>query len=242
MSFKIAICDDSSDDIEKLTQALYKYDPMFELFSYTSGINLMQDLMDKQLDADILFLDIYMPELDGIQTAQKIRSVKKDLKIVFLTNSKDHYPQAYELFAFNYLIKPVKQEQLFKVLQRAIEELSRVHIYKLSIQYKGTSHNVDYREIQYIESQNRLLLFYLSDHTVLRCYGKLDEIEYELPNQYFLRCHQSLMVNLYHVTEMGEKYFRIGKSIISISKKYWKDVKDRYYVYLFSSMDGGKPQ
>jgi len=241
MSIKIAICDDSAEDIQKLTKALYSYDPQFEIISYPSGKVLMDDLLEDQFYADILFLDIYMPHLDGIQTAQQIRSLRKDMKIIFLTSSKDHYPQAYEVFAFNYIVKPFKLEQLYIVLQRALDELHKADGYKLNIQFKGISHTIDCRDILCIESQNRLILFYLADQNILRCYGKLDEIEWELPKQLFLRCHQSFIVNLSHVAEMGDKYFRIGKSIISISKKYWKDSKDRYYAYLFSSMDGGQP-
>lgn len=126
-------------------------------------------------------------------------------------------------------------------MHRALEELSKTDNYKILVQYKGISHTIDCRDILYIESQNRFLHYFLADGNILRCYDKLDEIEWELPKQYFLRCHQSFIVNLSHVSEMGDKYFRIGKSLISISKKYWKDVKDKYYAYLFSSMDGGHP-
>lgn len=241
MSIKIAICDDSAEDIKKLQEALHNHNPQFEIISYSNGKALMDDLIINQFDAEILFLDIYMPGFDGIRTAQQIRSIRNDLKIVFLTTSKDHYPQAYEVFAFNYIVKPFRREQLYTVLERALEELNKAGRYKITIQYKGTSYTIDCRKILYIESQNRLLLFYLANQDVLQCYGKLDEIEQELPANYFLRCHQSFIVNLSHVTEMGDKYFCIGKALISISKKYLKNVKDRYYSYLFSSMKGEHP-
>lgn len=106
MSGKIAICDDAAEDIAQLSDALFAYDPLFEIISFTSGKGLMDELLDGSFTADFLFLDIYMPGLDGIQTAQKIRTIYKDLKIIFLSSSKDHYPQAYEVFAFNYILKP----------------------------------------------------------------------------------------------------------------------------------------
>lgn len=241
MSVKIAICDDSAKDTEILSKALLDYDHTFNIISYSDGALLMDTLLGGEFTADILFLDIFMPGLDGIRTAQQIRAIYKDLLIIFITTSKDFYPQAYEVFAFNYVIKPFSREQLYTVLQRALEAVSKTDNYKILIQYKGISHTVDCRDILYIESQSRLLLFFLADGNVLRCYGKLDEMEWELPKQYFLRCHQSFMVNLSYVSEMGDKYFRVGKSLISISKKYWKDAKDKYYAYLFSSMDGGHP-
>ena len=240
MSVKIAICDDAAEDIALLSNALSSYDPLFEITSYPSGKTLMDELLDGCFTADILFLDIYMPGLDGIQTAQKIRSLLKDLKIIFLSSSKDHYPQAYEVFAFNYIIKPFDRERLYAVLGRALSDLQKERGYKIRIQYKGIIHTIDCREILYIESRDKLLLFYLSDQSILQCYGKLEEILRELPKQYFFRCHQSFLVNLSHVTEVGDNHFRMGQAMISISRKYGKEAKDRYYSCLFSQMDGGQ--
>lgn len=66
----------------------------------------MDALLEDEFAVDILFLDIFMPGLDGIQTAQQIRALRKDLLIIFITTSRDFYPQAYEVFAFNYIVKP----------------------------------------------------------------------------------------------------------------------------------------
>lgn len=242
MPIKIAICDDAVEDIEQLSVALYAYDPLFEITSFTSGKALVDELLDAGIHADLLFLDIYMPGIDGIRTAQEIRARRKDIKIIFFSSSKDHYPQAYEVFAFNYIVKPFDRERLYAVLDRALDESRRESGYKIRIQYKGAAHSVDCRDILYIESQDKLLLFHLVDENVLQCYGRLEKILKELPEQFFLRCHQSFIVNLFHVTEMGGAYFRVGLAMIGISRKYGKEAKDRYYAYLFSRMGGGQPQ
>jgi len=238
MPVKITICDDSAEDIVLLSGTLSAYDPLFEITSFTSGKTLVDELMEDSFSSDILFLDIYMPEMDGILTAQKIRSKKKDLKIIFLSSSREHYPQAYEVFAFNYIEKPFREERLYAVLDRALGELRKESGYKISIQYKGAVHNVDCRDILYIESRNKLLLFYFADGDTLQCYGRLEEILNELPGQFFIRCHQSFLVNLSHVAELKENYLRTGQVMISISRKYGKDIKDKYYAYLFSHMGG----
>lgn len=239
MSAKIAICDDSAEDVEKLSLALNNYNPMFEIITYYNGQTLINDVLADRFAADILFLDIYMPVLDGIQTAKQIRSLRKDLRIIFLTTSMDHYPQSYEVFAFNYIVKPFKEQQLYHVLQYALKDISKTDSYKISFQYKGSTYTMDYREIIYIESLNRLILYYLSDRNIIQRYGKLNDIEKEMPKHYFVRCHQSFLVNLSYVEEMGDNYFRIGKNIINISRKYRKDAKDRYFSFLFSKMNGG---
>ena len=239
MPVKIAICDDAAEDIAQLSAALSAYDPLFEITSFTSGKMLMDESLEAGFTADLLFLDIYMPGIDGIQTAQEIRAMQKDLKIVFLSSSKDHYPQAYEVFAFNYIVKPFDRARLYAVLDRALDELRKESGYKIRIQYKGAVHSVDCREILYIESRDKLLLFHLADESILQRYGRLEEILRELPEQYFFRCHQSFLVNLAHVAEVGDTYFRIGQTVIGISRKYGKEAKDRYYACLFSHMDGG---
>lgn len=236
MPVKITICDDSAEDIALLSDALSAYDPLFEITCFSSGKTLVDELMDDSFSTDILFLDIYMPDMDGILTAQKIRTKKNDLKIIFLSSSREHYPQAYEVFAFNYIEKPFRDERLYAVLNRALGELRQESGYKICIQYKGAVHNVDCRDILYIESRNKLLLFYFADGATLQCYGRLEEISKELPGHFFIRCHQSFLVNLSHVTEIKENYLRMGQVMISISRKYGKNAKDKYYEYLFSHM------
>ena len=236
MSIKITICDDMAEDIELLSNALSAYDPLFEIISFTSGKTLVDELLNDGFSTDILFLDIYMPEINGIRTAQVIRSQKKDIKIIFLSSSKEHYPEAYEVFAFNYIVKPFCRERLYAVLDRALDEIRKESGYRIRIQYKGAVHNVDCRNILYIESQNKLLLFHLVDESVLQCYGRMEGILKDLPKQFFIRCHQSFIINLSHVTEIKEGYARTRRIMISISRKYGKDVKDQYYAYLFSHM------
>jgi len=240
MSIKIAICDDTAEDIELLSSTLYTYDPSFEILSYTSGNTLIDELLDSGFCVDILFLDIYMPGIDGVKTAQKIRNEKKDVKIIFVSSSNEHYPEAYEVFAFNYILKPFERERLYRVLDRAIDEIRRESRHKIRFSYKGTMYSVYSRDIQYIESRDKLILFHLEDGSALQCYDKLDQIAKELPEQSFIRCHQSFIVNTYYITEMGENHFRVGQVVISISKKHLKPAKDQYYAYLFSHMDRGQ--
>jgi Response regulator of the LytR/AlgR family len=237
MAIKIAICDDTPADIERLSGTLYEYDHSLEITSYTSGEMLIDEFQNSNLSVDILFLDIYMPGIDGVKTAQKINSGRKDIKIIFISSSQEHYPQAYEVFAFNYILKPFDKEKLYRVLNRAIDEIKRENSHKIHFSYKSIVYSVDCHDILYVESQDKLILFHLTDGSTLQCYGKLDEILKELPEPSFIRCHQSFIVNTVYITEMGENHFRIGQVVISISKKHLKTAKDQYYAYLFSHMD-----
>jgi len=240
MPIKIVICDDMAEDIELLSAALYIYDSSFEITTYTKEETLLDELLYSKPLVDILFLDIYMPGIGGIKTAQRICRERKDIKIIFISSSKEFYPQAYEVFAFNYILKPFDRGKLYSVLDRAMDEIRREHSYKIQFSYKSTMYNVDSRDILFIESMDKLILYHLSDKSTLQCYGKLDNIEKELPKQSFIRCHQSFIVNTSYITEMGETHFRVGQVVIGISKKHIKNAKDQYYAYLFSHIDKGQ--
>ena len=237
MTVRIAICDDSAEDIVSLKEALYAYDRSFDIISYTDGEMLIEDLLDPKNSIDIIFLDIYMPGTDGIKIAQRIRSERKDIIIIFISLSKEHYPQAYEVYAFNYILKPFDRKRLYDILDRAIDELRKEIIKIIHFTYKSTVYSVDYREILCIESRDKLILFHMVHGGTLQCYSKLDDIEKQLPEQSFIRCHQSFIVNSSYITEMGHNHFRLGQVVINISKKYLKYAKDKYYTYLFSNMN-----
>lgn len=242
MPIKLTICDDSPEDIASLSSALYAYDPSFEIVSFTSGRALIDEVLDCCYTTDILFLDIYMPDIDGIQTAKELRARCSDLKIIYLSSSNEHYPQAYEVFAFNYIRKPFDTKWMYDVLNRALEDLRREDGYKIRIQYKGVTRSFDSKDVQYIESKDKQLLFHLAGGGTAQCYGKLDELEQGLSKEFFIRCHQSFLVNMAHISEMGDACFRVGKTVLGISRKHLRSAKEQYYAYLFSRMGERKPK
>jgi len=241
MPVRIGICDDSAEDIRQLSEKLHGYDISFEISTYTDGESLLEDCMEQKIIFDIIFLDIYMPGLNGIQTASRIRIEMKDVIIVFASSSNEYYPEAFDVFAFSYLLKPTNQTKLYRVLDQAVADIAKDRRRHISFSYKGTSYRLACRSVMYIESSNKIINFYMADKTVLQCYAKLDDILKQLPEDSFIRCHQSYIVNIFYVNEMTESHFRIDpESVISISKKYQKESKDKYFKYLFANMNRGR--
>jgi len=237
MPVQIGICDDSAEDIKKLSEALYAYDDTLQISDYEDGESLLEDVLHHKILFDIIFLDIYMPGLNGIEIASKIRAKATDVKIIFISSSNEHYPEAYDVFAFNYIIKPLIKEKLNHVLDQALMNIIKERRQQIQFSYKATSYRILCSDILYIESRDKIIFFHMTDKTTLQCYTKLDEILKQLPEESFIRCHQSFLVNIFHVTEMAENNFHIGTADISISKKYQKISKDKYFEYLFIHMN-----
>ncbi len=239
MSVQIGICDDNPEDCRVLAEALYSYDPSFKISTYTSGKSLLDELEDLAVVFDILFLDIYMPGINGIETAGIIRGKMGDAMIIFVSSSNEHYPEAYDVFAFNYMMKPVNREKLNTILDQALVSIAKERREQFSFTYKAMTCRVYCRDILYIESSDKMILFHMQNKTMLKCYGKLDELLKKMPEGFFIRCHQSFAVNLFHISEMGDSYFRMDSVSISISKKYLKEAKDQYFGHLFQHMNRG---
>lgn len=239
MTIKIGICDDNLVDSKLLWDALSSYDSSLLISTYTNGESLLSECSDNRILFDIIFLDIYMPGLNGIETAAKIRENMKDTKIIFTSSSKDHYSEAFDVFAYNYLVKPIQVEKLNRVIEEAIAAIGLERRQQICFSYKGGAYRIFCRDVLYIESDDKMIVFHMADKTNLQTYGKLDEILDQLPNDLFARCHQSFIVNIYHITEMSENHFRVGPAVVGISRKYLKEVKEKYFGYLFVNMNRG---
>ncbi len=239
MSVQIAVCDDHPEDIKILSDALYNYDPTFGISAYSGGESFLAACAEHEVPFDLIFLDIYMPGLSGIETAKKAKETIRDMKIIFLSSSNEHYPEAYDVFAFNYLLKPLDPQKLKRVLDEALADIAKERLQQISFRYKGTTRRLDCRDIQYIESKDKMVCFHMADKTSYQCYEKMDEILKKVPEEYFIRCHQSFAVNILHVSEMADNRFRVDPAVIGISKKYMASAKDKYFGYLFGHMNKG---
>lgn len=128
MTYNIAICDDSAADrewIASLTQVWAEQtDAAVRLAEFTSAENFLFRAQDED-PFDILLLDIEMGAMDGVTLAKKIRQNNDTIQIVFITGYSDYIAEGYEVSALHYLMKPVKPEKLFSVLNRAVEKLRK---------------------------------------------------------------------------------------------------------------------
>lgn len=171
---------------------------MHSIFTYQSG----KDLINAGF-FDIIFLDVEMTGLSGIETAEKIRLQNHNSRIIFLTSHKKYVFSAFDVSASHYLLKPLNKIKLEKVLMKIVDEL-KTEAENCYVVKCGTKvYRVPFAEIQYVEIFGRNITI----HTRVEAFtfnGRLEELQQTFPKQFF-RCHKSYLVNLAMVTKYDKE-------------------------------------
>lgn len=194
--YKIAICDDNQADTEYIADLVKKWakDTIVQIKTYPSAESFLFHYAEEK-DFDILLLDIEMGKMDGVTMAKTIRKDNESVQIVFITGYSDYIADGYDVAALHYLIKPVKKEQLFGVLNRAAERLKK-NEKELLLKTSGETVVMPVREISYLDvQQNYVTVHGKIDVTVKRTLG---EFENELDERFF-RLGRSYIVNLTYI-------------------------------------------
>ena len=232
MSLKIAICDDVSTDRDSLVSMIQEANPQYDCSTYESGESFLWDFENGD-KFDIIFLDIFMKGISGVETAKRIRAVNSNILIIFVSSSDDFYRESYDLYAFNYLIKPLEKQKLTEVLDRAITDLNKDTNQVIRFSYDNRLHTINCSQLLYITSDKHNIYFHLLNNQTLKAYGKIDDFIAQLPAKFFLRCHQSYIVNLKHVTQMTSNEFIIENIKVPISRKFSTISKENYRNQMF---------
>lgn len=193
---RIGICDDVYDARlvlrGQLERALEAGGWEGDFREFSSGEGLLTWLEKHAGELDVVFLDMEMGELDGMETARRLRAADSDLQLVFVTGYADHVFDGYSVGAAAYLLKPAKAEQLTEVLERIHAALYRALDRAYICQNGDTRYRIPLQQIFYFTSDRRKITCVTAtrDYTF---YGKLDEVAAELKNG-FVRIHQRYLV------------------------------------------------
>lgn len=195
MIYKIAICDDSATDREYLSSLTdtwaYHNGHTVQTSLFSSAENFFFHYTDKN-DYDILLLDIEMGAMDGVTMAKKLRTENDTVQIIFITGFSDYIAEGYEVSALHYLMKPVREEKLFSVLDRATEKLQK-NEKVLTFRLNGEMIRIPIYQIRYADVLgNYVTIHALKSYTFKQTLG---ELEKELDDRFY-RVSRSVIVNL----------------------------------------------
>lgn len=234
---RIAVCDDEREIREDVGQKIRHFLPEAEVCLYESA----ERLLAEQGMPDILFLDIKMNGMSGMELAERLRRRDRDVTIVFLTALKEYVYRAFDVGAFHYLLKPVDTVKFYEVLEKAVAERQRIREAallreehaeaSLTIKNKARTEKVYLSEIVYLEVFNRKVTLHKMQGEI-EFYGRLKELEQRLSAD-FVRCHRSYVVNLRYVRgyDGAEITLENGDSVLMAKTKYAEFVR-RYMDYI----------
>ena len=239
---RVAVCDDSSIDRELFVAVLHHYfvnKPISnEIVQYENGMDLLHDVED-DMWFDIIFLDIYMNDLLGIDVAHKLRSLGYRGHIIFLTATADFAVDSYEVEALGYLLKPQSLEKLSQVMDRAIRGMT-ANTYQVKKHAKII--RVPYHEILYVESMNSKCIMHCRDGQSYVIYKRLTNIEHELNDARFLRCHQSYLVNMDCIHQVDTQFTLVTGDTVAIRQRDLKVIRQTALDYLGSTKPHSIPE
>lgn len=227
---RIAVCDDEKAIQTQLKELIQKRLFDAQITVYDSGRQFLADV----LEFDLLFLDIQMEGLNGIETAKELRKITKETVLIFITGSKDYVFEAFDVAAFHYLLKPISEEKFVQVLARAVAEAERRTIKsakKLFIKTKQRNLSIPIEDILYIESQLRKVEIHLLKETIV-AYASLKELESQL-SPLFYRCHRGYLVNMAYIAEYKKDCIVLAnQQQIYLSKEKYGEFVKAYLRYL----------
>lgn len=212
--YKIAICDDLESDRDYLKDLLNKwandYSHLLNVDTFSSAESFLFHYEEAK-DYDILLLDIEMGLMDGVSMAKKIRQDNDTVQIIFITGYSDYIAEGYEVNALHYLMKPVKEEKLFSVLERAIEKISKNDVV-LNMDSANGMVRIPIYQIRFVEVFGNYVTIHADDDVVVKM--TLNEAE-KLLDERFYRVGRSVIVNLNEVSRVTKTEIKLldGTSI-----------------------------
>lgn len=236
-SIRIAVCEDNPKDMDLIVTHINSSGFSVELDTFSSGEELLESFFIKKYD--LIFMDIYMERMKGIEVAARIRSIDSDVIIAFTTISLDYTLQSYRLGALKYLEKPLSPIMVQDTLELALIKHKSTSYITLVIQGRNQEINLDH--IIYLEQKNQIVAINAINGTIYTSQAiKLSKIEPMLPNN-FIRCHYSYIANLSYVSGLDKQlkvFNMVNGENIYIRKQDIKKASEAYENYLFNITRG----
>lgn len=244
MIYLTALCDDETTELIKTEKILNDYEQEhpevdFIIERFESADELIYMVEDKKYTPDLIFMDIYMPgpgggsESLGMEAAKKLRDMGSKAKLFFLTTSGEFALEAFDVEAFQYLLKPVSQERLFGALNKVLESEEEERKRYILLKKEGRFVKVAVNDIVYCEAQGKTQCLHFSDGGEYRQRMTMMEL-FELlsPYQEFAKIGVAFIVNLEYVDSLSAQDICLtGGRKIYLPRGAYKGLREQYFNY-----------
>ncbi|MEG1912263.1 MAG: LytTR family DNA-binding domain-containing protein [Cloacibacillus sp.] len=233
--YQIALCDDELSECAKIQELLEAYktarsDCEFTVHQFTS-IDALTNHIRQTETCDLLLLDIYMSEQNGINCVKELRKDGLSCPVIFITVSKEHAVEAFEVDAAQYLLKPVERERFFSAMDKALKETERKRRKYLALQVDGALRRIALNDIAYCESHGNYQHIVMTNGTEQRVRTTLTALAELIGcGSDFMRVGISYLINMNHVDSLSSKLimFDNGRKI-NVPRGTYQTLKEQYF-------------
>ncbi len=215
---RIALAEDNENSRRKFADFVERYQSShavsMELDIYKDG----QELVDSYVAGyDVLFLDVEMPEMDGMKAARLIRNRDESVIIVFVTNMAKYAVKGYEVGALDYILKPMEYPNFEMHMDRVVRSLNSVDRARIQLKDRDEIYTLAISSIMYVSVENHRLHFYTTEKEVV-VRGSIKEAEKLLEGHHFYLCNSGYLVNLKYVRSIIDGVAVVGNEKLPISR------------------------
>lgn len=215
---KIAVVEDEKSASDLLISCLHRFAEergfAFEITLFTNPLTFLEEF-DKK--TDIVFMDILLPDLNGMETCRRLRASDKDVTIIFVTNLASYAIKGYEVEALDFIVKPISYDNFSLKLQRALDRVKATEARSIVVSTPQGSKIVSTSTITYIEIMRHQILIHTIGKESLKTYGTLKNLESQLDPMVFCRCNSCYLVNLRYVQSIKDYVAVVAGESLQIS-------------------------
>ena len=208
----IGVCDDLAEERYQLSRMIQAYarkrSLSIRLHLFSSGSELLESCR-APISFQVIFLDIYMPGLSGMETARQLRKAGVEAALIFATTSVDHGMDGFAVHASDYLVKPFQDADVEQALDWCLENLP-ASLRSLSVYAEGEKYEIPLSSISYIEVLGHQSHLHLAGGREVVTRQGLDKLEAAIDSVDFLRCHRSFLVNMNQIQGLEQNNFKLS--------------------------------
>jgi DNA-binding LytR/AlgR family response regulator len=235
-ALRVAVCEDTPREASALIHLIQESGVACDVRLFHTGESFIDGFTKGAYD--ILFLDVYMGEVSGIEVAERVRAVDEGVVIVFTTTSEDFTKDGYRLNAYKYMLKPVRASDVAESLELAALKRDRAQGAQIAVVADGRPITLSLDDIEYVEANNRSVSIHMVNGDLIPAQGTIDALDKMLPSPRFLRSHRSYIVNLDHVADVSEDFIMDSGDVADIRVKERRSIQHAYDDYLFKNARG----